>query len=339
MTLSNTATSQVGGEGVYNFLNLTITPRTAALGGKLVALDEEDPGIPLTNPSHLSADLHNTISLSYVGYFDEIRYGFVSYARNYEGFGTFGIGMQHVGYGSFIDADEMGLIHGTFTSYDMALALSYARPLDSVFSLGVSLKPIFSQMERYSSVGISMDLGVTYRSPEGLFSAGLAARNIGTMIKPYNPNTWERLPFEVVAGISQKLRHAPFRFILTLHQLQTLSLYYQREEEQNIFLGDQQDTNRSFLERAGSEIMSHVIAGVEFVPVRNFYFRIGYNYQRRHELKILERTSAVGFSWGIGLRINRFNIAYSRATYHLVGGSNHFSISTSIQDFVSRNNM
>ena len=46
-----------------------------------------------------------------------------------------------------------------------------------------------------------------------------------------------------------------------------------------------------------------------------------------------EKTSVVGFSWGFGVKINRFKIAYGSTGYHLNGGSNLFSITTNIKDF------
>ena len=41
----------------------------------------------------------------------------------------------------------------------------------------------------------------------------------------------------------------------------------------------------------------------------------------------------VGFSWGFGIKISKFHFSYGRATYHLAGGSNHFSLSTNLSDF------
>jgi hypothetical protein len=91
-------------------------------------------------------------------------------------------------------------------------------------------------------------------------------------------------------------------------------------------------------EKFGNEFISHLILGVEFVPIRNFYVRSGYNFQRRNELKI-ETSSSAGFSWGLGIKINKFHINYSRATYHLAGASNHFSISTHLGDFFVKKNL
>ncbi len=79
--------------------------------------------------------------------------------------------------------------------------------------------------------------------------------------------------------------------------------------------------------------MRHLIFGVEFIPFENFYLRAGYNYQRRQELKISSRVAMVGFSYGFGIKISKFHLSYGRATYHLAGASNHFSISTNFSSF------
>jgi hypothetical protein len=41
----------------------------------------------------------------------------------------------------------------------------------------------------------------------------------------------------------------------------------------------------------------------------------------------------VGFSYGFGIKISKFHLSYGRATYHLAGASNHFSISTNFSSF------
>lgn len=334
-----TVYSQVGGQGVYSFLNLPITSRSAALGSKVVALDEADPGIVFTNPAHLTERLNNQLSLSYVGYFADIKYGFVSYYRHYQNIGTFGIGLQHIGYGNFIEADEAGVITGNFSGSDMVFNLIYSKTFDSLFTIGINLKPVYSHLERYKSFGVCADIGVSYTNRDQLFTAGIVARNIGSMIKPYTSNTWEALPFEIIAGFSQKLRHAPFRFVGTFQQLQTSDLYYTRPTNSTVFFGDEMQDKPTVFERIGNEVISHIIMGVEFIPVRNFYLRGGYNFQRRHELKIENKASTVGFSWGVGIKISKFYINFSQATYHLVGASNHLSISTDLDDFFVKKNL
>ena len=90
-------------------------------------------------------------------------------------------------------------------------------------------------------------------------------------------------------------------------------------------------------EEHADKMMRHVILGEEIIPTQNFFVNIGYNYRRRMELKIDSRSYTVGFSWGFGLKISKFRFSYGRATYHLAGASNHFSLSTNLNEFYRKN--
>lgn len=330
--------SQVGGEGVYSFLNLSTAPRLAALGGKIATNDDPELSLTLYNPALLNSQMHNQLYLSYAGYYAGVKYGSALYTRNYKSFGTFGIGVTQVNYGSFIEANEGSTITGSFTASDMALNLLYSRTIDSSFTIGVNLKPIYSHLYTYNSFGIAADIGVNYHKPQGLFAAGLVVRNLGTMIKPYY-NTYEKLPLEVVVGISKKLAHAPFRFLLTMHQVQNWNIYYNRPKSESTNLGGESSSDDSKLKKLSNEALSHVIFGVEFTPLKSFTFRLGYNYQRRNELKVEEKVSSVGFSWGFGIRISKFQLNYGQSRYHLAGPSKFFSISTDLDDLFGRNKL
>jgi hypothetical protein len=76
---------------------------------------------------------------------------------------------------------------------------------------------------------------------------------------------------------------------------------------------------------------------MEFLPGENFYVNLGYNYQRRQELKVPVRTGMVGFSWGFGMKINKYRFSYGRASYHLAGASNHFSLVVNLSEFYTKN--
>lgn len=331
---------QVGGEGAYDYLNLTTNPRVAALGGKVASLDDPELGITLYNPSLLNSQMHNQLALSYVGYYAGVKYGSAIYSRSYEGIGTFGLGITQVNYGSFTEADETGTITGSFTAADMAINLLYSRTFDSILTVGIDIKPLYSHLASYKSYGIAADIGVNYHHKRGLFSASIVLRNIGTMIKPYTPDTWERPPFEIVAGFSKKLAHAPFRIIATFQQLQNYSLYYKRPTKDNTSLeGDNSTSSDNKFKRFSNEALSHVILGVEFTPFKSFCFRVGYNYQRRNELKVDENVSSVGFSWGFGVKISKFQFSYGQSKYHLAGPSKYFAISTDLDDLFGWNKL
>lgn len=300
----------------------------------MAASDVADISLAVHNPAMLDSSLRNAMSLFYTSYYANINFASVSYALKLNSKGMLGISVFGINYGQFDQADETGVISGSFGGNDFALAVTYSYRIDSCFTVGMSFKPIYSHLEHYSSLGLASDIGVHYLSKNALFAAGVSLKSIGTMVKPYTEGTYERLPFEVVAGISKKLAHAPFRFIASLQHLERYDLYYSAPVSNINLMGDEGKSSPSLPERVGRELVSHLIAGVEFVPVKGFALRLGYNYKRRNELKVQERVSTVGFSWGISLRIKRFEVSYSRATYHLTGSTNHFSISTNLQSWL-----
>lgn len=327
------ALGQLGGESTYQFLNLPLSARTSALGGKIATSNEADLSLVFSNPSLLDSTMDNHIDLSYINYISDINYASAIFAHRYNKIGTVAIGLQQLGYGNFDRASTSGVIEGSFRCNETCLSALYSYPIDSSFTVGATLKLINSSLDSYWSFGAAADIGATYRSNDGLFSAGLILRNIGFMLKTYTSGNQEKLPFEIVAGISKKLDHAPFRFMITLHQLQNMNMRYKNEDETVSAFDETTENSETTLQKIGKEAISHIILGVEFLPTSTFYVRLGYNYQRRNELKIQEKASVVGFSIGIGVKISKFNLSYSCASYHLAGISNHFSIATDLNQF------
>jgi hypothetical protein len=80
--------------------------------------------------------------------------------------------------------------------------------------------------------------------------------------------------------------------------------------------------------------MHHIAIGAELNPSKNVFFRFGYNYHRRKEMIVESRLSTIGFSWGVGLRISKFNISYARSAYHLAGSPNVITLTTNLSDFI-----
>ena len=328
------AEAQIGGNSTYGFLNLTHAARIASLGGKTVAINDNDLNLAMYNPSLLNASMHNHFALNYIDYFAGIHFGYASYAYRYDEKNTFAAGIQYINYGTFDKAEATGELTGKFYAGESALCLMYAHALDSNFSLGVNFKPVYSTLESYTSFGLAADAGIHYTDDERLFTAALLVRNAGTQIKRYTPvSGYEPLPFEVVAGFSHKMKYAPFRIVVTAQQLQRLRLTYVDSAKAQIDPLTGQIVRPSRMTDLAENFMRHVILGVEFLPLKNFYFRVGYNYMRRKELQIPERVGAVGFSWGFGLRIRKINLAYGRSSYHLAGGTNHFTLSLNLSEF------
>jgi hypothetical protein len=328
--------AQVGGTATYSFLNLTPTPQVAALGGKVNAITGSDPSLAFYNPALLDSTANGYLSLNFVNLFAGINFGYAAYSRSYYGIGNFAAGIHYINYGKFIGADESGLITGNYSAAEYAFNLTGSRFLpwlDSALVVGVNVKPLLSVFENYTSYGLLADLGVTYRHPDRLFTAALVLRNMGGQLTPYSNGGREPVPFELQLGLSQKLQHAPFRFSLVMQHLERVRLGYNKINP-NPAPGQtplkEEDLKKGF-DLILDETMRHLIVGVECFPFQGLTLRASYNYNRRQEMKVSTLPGMVGFSWGIGIHLQRFNIEYARSSWHLSGGTNHFSISMKLR--------
>ena len=310
--------AQTGGDNVYEFLNLTHSGLISSLGGSNVSLKTDNLNLAYHNPALLTSAMDQSLALNYINYFAGINFGMAMYSRSFQGIGNFAAGLTYLNYGSFTEADASGIITGTFHASEYAFSMIYSREIDSLFSAGINLKPVLSHLENYTSFGFALDLGSSYHSRSGLFSAGIAIKNLGLQVTTYAGEKRQKLPFEIQAGISQKLAHAPFRFSLTLRHIEKFDLTY--------LYGDTASTGNKQSAGFFENMMRHAIVGMEILPHKNFYLSAGYNYQRRKELQTESRISAVGFTWGFGINTSFMNIEFGRAMYHLAGSSNHFSL-------------
>ncbi|RLD72785.1 MAG: hypothetical protein DRI98_00840 [Bacteroidetes bacterium] len=324
------ALAQKGGESTYSFLGLANAARVAALGGEVVSLRDDDINMVFHNPALLSADMHNNLALNYVNYFAGVNYGYAAYGYSAGEIGNFGAGMHYVNYGTFDRTDELGNSQGTFKASEYALNLFYSRSfLDSAFTAGVNLKPIYSSLEQYSSFGLALDLGLSYYLSSSLTTFGLVLKNMGMQITSYTSNR-ESLPFEIQAGVTQGLAHAPFRFTLTFQHLERWDLSYTVQDDDLSFSND---SEQSGFDRFADNLMRHVVIGTEFLIGENFHVDLGYNYKRRKEMMVNARPGMVGFSAGFGFRVSKFHFSFGRASYHLAGGTSHFSLTTNLSEF------
>ena len=322
-----TAKAQIGGDNVYEFLDLATSARVTALGGLHIATMDDDISLAAQNPSLYNSDMNTHLSLNTVAFVAGINHGYLGFAKDMDSLATFGIGIQYISYGDLIAADETGLVTGSFNAAEYALNIGGAKQFGK-FSYGMNLKVIFSNFESYSSTGLALDMGLTYFDEESMFNAALVVKNMGTQLSRYN-NTEEDLPFDVQLGISQRLQHLPFRFGITAHHLQKWDIRYDDPALQNSSIfNDESDSEKSYF---ADNLFRHLIFSGELFLGKSLVVRAAYNHQRKQELSVDAKGGGVGFSYGAGIHIKRFHVSYGRAAYHLAGGSHHFSISTQLK--------
>ncbi len=326
--------AQIGGKYSYSFLEHPMSARIAALGGNVAAINDNDINMGFVNPSMINPGMDHAIGLNYVNHFAGLNYGSAQYANTFDKAGSFLGSLQFMNYGKFDYADQAGNQAGTFGASDFALTIGWGRQLDSSFSIGAAGKLIYSYYESYYSFGLAVDVAGTYQSKTG-WTMSLVARNLGYQIKPYTSGSRGALPFNLQYTITKRLDHVPFRFSVIYDHIEKWDLTY--DDPLNPAGGTDPITGepkqQSAINKYADQFMRHIIIGGELYIGKNLILRGGYNYRRRAELKVEERTKLVGFSWGVGVRISKFKINYSRATHHLVGSPNYLSLTFDLDSF------
>jgi hypothetical protein len=328
--------AQIGGQYTYGFLNIANSARVAALGGNVLAIKDNDVTIALANPSLITPEMSNNLAFSYVNFFTGNNFGFIEYSRNFNKIGSFVGTFQFMDYGKFTQADETGTITGEFSASEYALAIGWGRALSPNFSVGANAKLIYSHLDLYNSFGIAVDVAGTYMTKNQLFTASLLARNIGSQIVAYQPGVYEPLPFDLQAAMALKFQHIPFRIHLILDHLTKWNLAYtdpnDPSNQADPYTGQVQ--TKSDFSQFMDNLMRHVVLGGEVTIAKVLALRLGYNYERRQEMKLSGKAGMSGFTYGFGFRVKMFNFSYTRACYQAGGiNPNYVTVAVNLGGF------
>lgn len=315
------------GQSIYTFLELPVSSHMAALGGANVSLRTNDINYALSNPALLSSETNNQLALNFSNYIADVSVGSVAYGKNWHD-NMFAVAMQYIDYGTFEGTTETNQSFGNFTAKDFALSLVYAKQLLKNWQGGITLKPIYSAYESYSSFGIGVDLGLSYaRVDKGIF-VGAALQNIGSQLVSYNEEL-EYLPFNSMISFSKKFSHAPVRVSCTAHNLHRWNLNYVNSVYTTTLTGEKIYETVSFVDM----LFRHVIVGLDIIPSKNLYLTVGYNHRRAAELRLNGLKTIAGFSFGGGIKVSKFHIGFSAAQYQKGIMTYQFSLSTNTNSF------
>lgn len=300
---------------VFNFLNLPASSHATALGGKNISVIEDDISLAFHNPALLSSVSDKTMGLNFMTFMKGAKNGSASYAQHVGARGTWGAGVQFVGYGSMQETSAAGEVLGKMSALDMAISGTYSYMLGERWAGGASGKFIYSHYGEFTSCALAVDLGVNYFLEEKDFSLSAAARNIGGQVKAFGDHH-ERLPFDLEVGFTKGLGHAPIKFSLTLVDLTRWSSddYYSAGKKTS----------------AGRIFTNHFNMGVDITPTKLFYIAAGFNFRRAYEMKAAGSSHAAGLTFGAGLNLRRFKLGMAYGKYHVGAPTLAFSLAYSL---------
>lgn len=315
--------AQVGGETIYNFLNITTSATQAALGGETLTI-EDNVNQPLWNPSTITRYMDNQASFSYVNYLTDINMGSATFAHLINRrFGTLHTGIQYIDYGNFIGADEIGEETGDFGARDLAFSIGYAYNIPwTDFYIGANIKLLSSKIENYTSQGVAFDFGISYYTDYKPYMFTAVIRNLGYQFSPYD-QTREDLPLEIALGVSYKFEDVPIKWHLTVNSLQNWYIAVPNPSESTTDLdGNEYPENINFF----TNTIRHFVIGGELFPDKGFNIRFGYNFRRAAELQLVETRTFAGLTAGFGLKMGRLKLDYAYTKYHPAENSSTFTL-------------
>ena len=286
---------------VYSFLRNDVSPRAAALAGSFVTITN-DPNSIFYNPAALST---LEVPMGSIGFFKhllDINAGYLSYTMPYEDLGYFGAGILYTNYGSFDETDDLGNNLGTFSASDVAFTLGYSNIFEENIHFGANVKYIYSSIGGYRSTGLAGDIGLLFALPENKLTFGASLRNVGAQLTSYL-STKENLPLDFVFGASIIPRGLPLLLNVNFHKL---------NEDRTHFA----DRFRAFS------------IGGEFTLSKVLQARVGYDNEKRKDLKIGTSSGLAGFSGGIGITVSEYRVDYSLSSLGKIGSLHRISIGT-----------
>jgi long-subunit fatty acid transport protein len=281
---------------VFTFLRLPVSAHVAALGGDNVTIDDDDPTLIFHNPALICNTADKSINLNFMTYMEGAKTASASFIKAWGERATWGVSAQYMNYGSMKEMTPDNIELGDFSAKDIAVAGTFAYLLSNRWSGGVTLRFVSSSIAGYNSIGIASDLGLNYFDEERGWSISAVAKNLGGQVKAYQ-DEYEKIPLDLLIGVSKRLNAAPIRFSATF----------------------------SRLNRWDTSFIQHVALGVDVFIGESIYIAGGYNFRRRDEMKVSDgdgsSSHGAGLSVGAGFSLKRFKLNVAYAKYHVSASS------------------
>ena len=170
------------------------------------------------NPAGLAKMEYNEIYFLHQPWFAGIYSSYIAFGIPIRSIGNIAVGLTTANYGD-MPVTTLSMPEGTgekFAAQDLAINLTYARPIATWFAFGTSFKYISSQIWHTSAQAIALDVGVsistTFFSPDGSrnngLKVGMSISNYGSrmqfdgidLISPIDINPYEEGNFRDVPG-------------------------------------------------------------------------------------------------------------------------------------------
>lgn len=181
------ATTSAWAQGTARSLDIQPGARQVGMGAAGVALADDPAGVTWWNPAILGFVGRPAVELTYSslvpGLASDVTYNYLNYIHPVQGWGSFGVGVLFLSYGSLELTNGSGQQVGNYTPIEFSPALYYGTQLLPDLSVGAAVKYVRVQLAPSSYQGIGstfgFDLGGLYRIPAARLDFGLNLQNMG----------------------------------------------------------------------------------------------------------------------------------------------------------------
>ena len=321
----------LGGNTIFNFLKLSNTSQLTALGGINISQTSNDVGLAFNNPALLKPSMHSQLNTVFNDYYAGITAYHLSLGYHHAALNTnFLWGLNFYNYGKTQETDAGGNLLGSFRPTDWVMQVAASRSYLEKWNYGAALKFISSNYGQYRSSGLAVDVGLLYQDTVKLFSASLAAKNMGFQLKKYEGTGAEDLPFDLQVGITKRLEKAPFGFSITAHHLHHFDILY----SDTAFNNENGINNSNNAKFSFDKLFRHFVFATTVYIGDRIEAQAGYNHLRRKELNIGGLSNGLnGFSLGVGVLLNKLTIRYARSHYQNNTGYNQFGLNLKLNEY------
>lgn len=328
--------SQLGGKHTFASLDLSYSARTVGLGNDFITARDNDLTLGLLTPSLLNLEQSNATSFSHSILSGGINYGMVGYAHKIKNAGIMSGHVRYVSYGKMDETNEYGDVIGSFRAGDVIAGLGFQHDVNRFISVGANLNFIFSNYSYYNAFGMTLDLAGTFHFDKANTLVTALIKNAGYQFDGYTQKNHEPIRPNMQIGVSHKIKHAPLRLSVLIHDLNKWDLTYNDpflKPTKDPLTGDTIPVKRSGF---GEKLGRHFTFQLELLPTKYLQFRFAFNYQQRQQMKVVDRTGLAGFSFGFGLMLKKFQLQYGINIVSTAGFNNMFTLSTNIDEWKKR---
>ena len=191
--------------------------RSAGMGEAFVAI-ADDANATYYNPAALADDTGRSLSTTFYkpipSLASDIFTSFGAYTQSIKGVGNLGFSLNYTSFGKQYRTDEQGQDLGTFTSFGLALGVSYGTYVTKTMALGVTVKLIYEDLSGSGGAGSELgkgtgttfagDVGFMWRATDR-FTLASVLRNVGPNMTFIDADQSDPLPQNFTFGFAYKV--------------------------------------------------------------------------------------------------------------------------------------